>query len=131
MENKTTGNVLDLLLRPEMPDVRKQLPEKRVRVTRLSELAGQAVIFTLRGLPYDKIRKAQKMEDDRALSLVLDGCVDPDFKNTRLLDDSAGIVTPFDAIKANLTSGEIDEIAVEVQILSGYLSRTLDEVKNA
>ena len=130
MENKTTGNVLDLLLRPELQDMRKKLPEKRVKVKRLSELAGEDVIFTLRGLPYDKIRKAQKMEDDRALSMVLDGCVDPDFRDKRLLDESAGIVTPFDAIKSKLTAGEIDEIAAHVQLLSGYLRQTLDEVKN-
>jgi len=130
MDSKTE-NVLDLLLRPEMQDVRKHLPEKRVRVKRLSELAGQDVIFTLRGLPYDKIRRAQKMEDDRALSMVLDGCAEPDFRDKRLLDEETGIITPFDAIKSRLTTGEIDEIAVEVQILSGYLSRALDEVKNA
>jgi len=129
MENKTE-NVLDLLLRPEVQNVRKHLPEKRFMVKRLTELAGQDVIFTLRGLPYDKIRKAQKLEDDRALSIVLDGCAEPDFRDKRLLDESDGIVTPFDAIKAKLTAGEIDEISVQIQLLSGYLSGALDEVKN-
>lgn len=129
MENKTE-NVLDLLLRPEVQDVRKRLPEKRFRVKRLSELAGQDVIFTLRGLPYDKMRKAQKLADDRALSIVLDGCAEPDFRDKRLLNESVGIVTPFDAIKAKLTAGEIDEISVQVQLLSGYILGALDEVKN-
>ena len=31
MENEKKVSVLDLLLRPELPDVRKSLPEKRRR----------------------------------------------------------------------------------------------------
>ena len=35
MENEKKASVLDLLLRPEVPDARKALPEKKVEVTRL------------------------------------------------------------------------------------------------
>lgn len=42
MDKKPTVSVLDLLLRPELPDVRRELPEKRVEVKRLSRLGGGA-----------------------------------------------------------------------------------------
>ena len=131
MESEKKVSVLDLLLRPELPDVRKSLPEKRVEVTRLSEIAGEPVAFTLRALSYDETRRVQdKPREDQALSAVLYGCKDPDFRDKRLLDPEKGIVTPTDAVKARLTAGEIDELYIEIQKLSGYLRRTLAEVKN-
>lgn len=124
-------SVLDLLLKPELPDVRKVLPEKAIKVDRLSELAGQDVIFRLRGLSYKQIRQAQdKPPDDRALNIVLEGCVEPNFHDKRLLNPEKGIATPLDAIKARLMPGEIDELSMEIQKLSGYLRKTLSEVKN-
>lgn len=122
--------VLDLLLRGDLPDVRKTLPEKRVEVKRLSELFGEPVVFTLRALTYDETRRLQdKPREDMAVSAVLYGCKDPDWRDKRLLCD--GAVTPPDAIKARLTAGEIDELYIEIQKLSGYLRQTLAEVKNA
>lgn len=62
---------------------------------------------------------------------VLYGCVSPNWKDQRLLDKEKGIVTPVDAIKARLLSGEIDDLYLEVQKLCGYLRRTISDVKNA
>ena len=132
MENEKKVSVLDLLLRPELPDVRRVLPEKQVEVKRLTELAGEPVVFTLRALTYNETRQLyDKPREDQALSAVLYGCKDPDFRDKRLLDSEKGIVTPLDAIKARLFAGEIDELHIEIQKLSGYLRRTLAEVKNA
>lgn len=132
MENEKNVSVLDLLLRPEVPDARKALPEKKVEVTRLSELAGEPVIFTVRALSYNEIRKVQdKPREDQAVTAVLCGCKDPDFRDKRLLDPEKGLAAPPDAVKAKLTAGEIDELYIEIQKLSGYLRRTLSEVKNA
>ena len=73
-------SVLDLLLKPELPDVRKVLPEKQVKIDRLSEFAGQDVIFRLRGPTYKQVRETQeKPVDERALNIVLEGCVEPNF----------------------------------------------------
>ena len=69
MENEKNVSALDLLLRPELPDVRKVLPEKRVEVTRLSELTGEPAVFTLRALSYNEIRQVQdkpREEDEDA-----------------------------------------------------------------
>ena len=129
-EEKT--GVLDILLGAQTPDMRKALPEKQVEVPRLSEAAGRPVVFTLRALTYDQVRKIQdKPWDERALYGVLYGCADPSWKDGRMLDPGKNIATPLDAIKARLMSGEIDELYTEVQKLSGYLRKTLRTVKNA
>lgn len=131
MENEENISALDLLLRPDLPDVRKELPEKKVEVTRLSALAGEPVVFTLRALTYDETRRLQdKSREDQAVSAVLYACKDPGWGDRRL-QESAGAATPLDAIKARLTAGEIDELYMEIQKLSGYLRRTLADVKNA
>lgn len=59
MDKKSSVSVLDLLLRPELPDVRRELPEKRVEVKRLSRLAGEPVVFRLKALTYDQTRRVQ------------------------------------------------------------------------
>ena len=131
MEEKNL-DVLDVLLRPDLPDVRKALPEKKVEVSRLSSLAGAPVIFTLRGLTYDQVRQIQdKPREEQAVYGVLYGCVSPRWKDPKLLDKEKGIVTPVDAIKARLLSGEIDDLYLEIQKLCGYLRRTIADVKNA
>ena len=132
MENEKKVSVLDLLLRPELPDVRKSLPEKKAEVKRLTELAGEPVVFTLRALSYREIRDIQdKRREDQAVSAVLYACKDPDWRDQRLLSAVSGAVTPLDVIQARLSPGEIDELYVEIQKLSGYINRTLREVKNA
>ena len=132
MDKKPTVSVLDLLLRPELPDVRRELPEKRVEVKRLSRLAGEPVVFRLKALTYDQTRRVQdKPRGEQAVGMVLLGCTEPNWRAPGLLDPAKNIATPIDAIKAKLTAGEIDELAVEIQMLGGYIVRALEDVKNA
>ena len=132
MDKKPTVSVLDLLLRPELPDVRRELPEKRVEVKRLSRLAGEPVVFHLKALTYDQTRRVQdKPRGEQAVEMVLLGCTEPNWRAPGLLDPAKNIATPIDAIKAKLTAGEIDELAVEIQMLGGYIVRALEDVKNA
>ena len=132
MDKKSSVSVLDLLLRPELPDVRRELPEKRVEVKRLSRLAGEPVVFRLKALTYDQTRLVQdKPRGEQAVEMVLLGCTEPNWRAPGLLDPAKNIATPIDAIKAKLTAGEIDELAVEIQMLGGYIVRALEDVKNA
>lgn len=132
MDKKSSVSVLDLLLRPELPDVRRELPEKRVEVKRLSRLAGKPVVFRLKALTYDQTRRVQdKPRGEQAVEMVLLGCTEPNWRAPGLLDPAKNIATPIDAIKAKLTAGEIDELAVEIQMLGGYIVRALEDVKNA
>lgn len=132
MDKKSSVSVLDLLLRPELPDVRRELPEKRVEVKRLSRLAGEPVVLRLKALTYDQTRRVQdKPRGEQAVEMVLLGCTEPNWRAPGLLDPAKNIATPIDAIKAKLTAGEIDELAVEIQMLGGYIVRALEDVKNA
>ena len=132
MDKKSSVSVLDLLLRPELPDVRRELPEKRVEVKRLSRLAGEPVVFRLKALTYDQTRRVQdKPRGEQAVEMILLGCTEPNWRAPGLLDPAKNIATPIDAIKAKLTAGEIDELAVEIQMLGGYIVRALEDVKNA
>lgn len=132
MDKKSSVSVLDLLLRPELPDVRRELPEKRVEVKRLSRLAGEPVVFRLKALTYDQTRRVQdKPRGEQAVEMVLLGYTEPNWRAPGLLDPAKNIATPIDAIKAKLTAGEIDELAVEIQMLGGYIVRALEDVKNA
>lgn len=125
-------SALDILLRPELPDVRKALPEKQVEIPRLSGLAGAPAVFALQALSYDQVRRVQeKPAGEQAAWGVLYGCAEPNWRDQRLLDPERGIVTPVDAIKARLLSGEIDDLYIEIQKLSGYLRRTVTDIKNA
>ena len=132
MDKKPTVSVLDLLLRPDLPDVRRELPEKQVEVKRLSRLAGEPVVFRLKALTYDQTRRVQdKPRGEQGVEMVLLGCTEPNWRAPGLLDPATNIATPIDAIKAKLTAGEIDELAVEIQMLGGYIVRALEDVKNA
>ena len=132
MDKKPFVSVLDLLLRPDLPDVRRELPEKRVEVKRLSRLAGEPVVFRLKALTYDQTRRVQdKPRGEQAVEMVLLGCTEPNWRAPGLLDPAKNIATPIDAIKTKLTAGEIDELAVEIQMLGGYIVRALEDVKNA
>ena len=132
MDKKPTVSVLDLLLRPDLPDVRRELPEKRVEVKRLSRQAGEPVVFRLKALTYDQTRRVQdKPRGEQAVEMVLLGCTEPNWRAPGLLDPAKNIATPIDAIKTKLTAGEIDELAVEIQMLGGYIVRALEDVKNA
>lgn len=131
MQEKENLNVVDVLLGSRLPDMRKALPTKQVEVPRLSQETGKPVVFTLRGLSYDQVRKLQdKSRGEQAVYGVLYGCVSPSWKDPRLLDKDRGIATPTDAIKAVLMSGEIDDLFLEIQRLCGYLFRTIADIKN-
>ena len=103
-----------------------------MEVKRLSRLAGEPVVFRLKALTYDQTRRVQdKPRGEQAVEMVLLGCTEPNWRAPGLLDPAKNIATPIDAIKAKLTAGEIDELAVEIQMLGGYIVRALEDVKNA
>lgn len=130
MEEKQM-DLVSLLLRPELPNVQKELPTARYRVKRLSELLGTDVIFTLKGLPYGKVQKLREsMSDDVSVQILLQGCVEPNLKDPALKERYGG-ATPAETVKAMLLPGEIEDLSREVERLCGYRKLTIEEVKNA
>lgn len=127
-ENKT--DLLALLLRPELPNVQKELPRARYRVQRLSELVGQDVVFTLRGLPYGRVQSLRESgSEDVEIHILLAGCTEPDLKAPELRERFGG-ATPAETVKAMLLPGEIADLSRAVERLCGYRRLTIDEVKN-
>ena len=123
---------LDMLLRSDCPNVLKNLPTKKVECVTMSKRLGVKAVFTIRALPYGKAEQIRGMhsEQDTNLHILLNGCVEPDWRDSGLLNPSEGIVTPPDAIKNRMLAGEIDDIAMEIEKLSGFRMRTIREVKN-
>ena len=122
------SNLLDLLLRPELPEVVKDLPEKQVEVDRLSRLAGEKAVFTLRGLPYGRVQDLQRMDQDSEVHILLAGC---EALRDPKLQARYGVPTPAEAVKRLLLAGEIADLSGAVERLSGYRRTTITEVKNA
>lgn len=124
-------DLLQLLLRPELPNVQKELPTAQYKVKRLSELVGEDVVFQLRGLPYGRVQKLKSsMSDDAGVQIVLAGCVAPDWKAPELKEKYGG-ATPAETMKAVLLPGEIEDLSRAVERLCGYRKVTIEEVKNA
>lgn len=123
------SKLLDLLLRPDVPDVSKDLPTTQVKVKRLSKLVGEDVVFTLRALPYGRVEDMKRAEGDTAIPILLSGLANPDPKD-KALQERFGGATPAETLKGLLLPGEIEDLSREVEKLSGYRSVTIEEIKN-
>ena len=125
------ADLLSLLLRPELPNVQKDLPSAQYRVRRLSELLGQDVVFTLRALPYGKVQRIRESAaGDANLDILLAGCVEPDLRSPQLAEKYGG-ATPAETVKAMLLPGEIEDLVRAIERLCGYRRSTIEEIKNA
>lgn len=125
------SEILDLLLRPEVPNARKQLPEKRIKVKRLSELLGQELTLQLRALPYGKVEELRESSSsDMSVHILLAGVIEPDLKDKRLRERFGG-ATPAETVRSIFLPGEIEDISREIERLCGYRMNTIEEVKNA
>lgn len=124
------SEMLDRLLKPEVPNVQKELPTARYRVKRLSRAAGEDVVFTLRGLPYGRAQEIwESRAEDMNVHILLAGVTEPDLKSPALAERFGG-VTPAETVKALLLPGEIEDISRAVERLSGYRTETIEEIKN-
>ena len=128
-ENKP--DILALLLRPELPNVQKDLPTARYKMKRLSRLVGADVVFQLKGLPYGKVQRIREsVSEDTNVQILLAGCVEPDWKAPELREKYGG-ATPAETVKAALLPGEIEELSRAIERLCGYRMATIEEVKNS
>ncbi|MCL2045730.1 MAG: hypothetical protein FWG88_05035 [Oscillospiraceae bacterium] len=118
-------DVIDLLLNAQPA----KLPEKEYKIKRLSEELGGDVVFTLRALPFSRVAEIRAVsEENQPIHIVLAGVVSPDLKTPALLE-RFDAVTPAELISKMLLPGEIDDLALRVEQLSGYKTTVLEEVK--
>lgn len=111
------SKILDLLLRPETPDVQKNLPRGSYEVIRLSKLYGEPFVLELKGLPYGKALELKDMTESE-LQTVLAGDADGVWRSPELLASHGP--TPAEAVKALLLPGEIRAVSIAVEQLSGF-----------
>lgn len=123
-------DILTLLLDSNLPDISKDLPTAQFEVQRLSKLAGAPIVFTLRALPYGRINELRKISSDETdIDILLAGCVEPSLKEKSLLE-KFDAPTPAELVRSMLLPGEIADLSIEVEKLSGYRRRTITDVKN-
>lgn len=112
-------NVLELLLGMEPPQQRTA----RIKMRQLSESAGKDIIFTVRALPYDRVREIEKQEDGvnghAREAIILAGVTEPNLKDAQLLE-KYHVPTPYELLPKLLTAGEVDELSLRIERLSGY-----------
>lgn len=118
---------LDMMLRPEAEDVRNKLPTARYEIKRLSRALGEPVTVELRALPYGKAQELRSMEQEQDIHILLAGC--DELKNPALQGRFGG-ATPAETVKAMLLPGEIAELSLAVERLSGFRRNTIREIKN-
>lgn len=130
MDNKentvveTETDILELLL-----SATPKLPEKELVMTRLSDELGVEVRFRIRALSYTTITEFIRGKGDFDLRVVMEGLVSPSLKDTRLLM-KYNAATPLELLKKTefLLPGEVAELALEINQLSGYGDETFKEV---
>lgn len=118
---------LDLMLKPEVASVQKELPKTQYEVKRLSRLVGEPVVLELQGLPYGKAQELREVGKDQEVMILLAGC--PELKDAGLSAKFGG-ATPAETVKEMLLPGEIADLSRAVERLSGYRQNTIREIKN-
>lgn len=119
-------DVLELLLSKEPV---APVQEKQFKIKRLSPKGAEPVVFTLKSLGYTRAAEISQMGNtDSNLHIILEGVKAPDLKNQALLDHY-GAATPLELLKKMLLPGEIGDLALQIEKLSGYRANTLEEVK--
>lgn len=122
------SKILDLLLRPDTPDVQKQLARARFELPRLSEVYGEPFVLQLKGMPYGRALEIKDMANSE-LQTVLAGDDSGIWKSDKL-QRKFGVTTPAELVTHLLQPGEIRAVSVAVEQLSGFrkpVLRPLDE----
>lgn len=112
------SKLVDMLMRPDTPNVQKDLPRADYELVRLSELYGEPFVLQLKAVPYAKALELQQMEEYE-VQTVLVGDDSGIWKDAELQADK-GAATPAELVKLLLLPGEIRSISVAVEQLSGY-----------
>lgn len=136
---KTRTDILNILLSADLTKIK--LPEKQVKIERLSEDLGVDVVFTCRAIAPDKMEEIQenamKIIDgepdldvtEMQIFTVIEGVKDPNLKD-RELREKFGALTPKELVNKLLLPGEISRLYRIISDLSGFGNKAVTEVKN-
>lgn len=116
------STVMDLLL--DMEPTKTET--KKMKVKRLSQLCKEDVTVTLAGLTYEKVLQIKQEPQDLGVAILLEGVTEPDLRNRALMEKYKA-ATPDELVKKLFLPGEIEDIAREIEKLSGYRKEVLEE----
>lgn len=120
-------NTLDLLLKANLKDI--NVPEKEVKVKRLSDVLKTDVIFKIKAIRFDALEDLRESNTkDFNIHTVLEGVVEPNLKSKDLMD-KFNAITPVDLVKKLLLPGEIEDLYHAISKLSGYGTNTIEDIK--
>lgn len=88
---------------------------------------GKPLVIQIRELSYNEVAAIKQATADSQLRIVLAGTVAPSFKE---LAEKMSVPTPFDAIKSVLSAGEIEELSLRIEQLSGFRRRLSEIVED-
>lgn len=134
------SNITNILLKIDAQKV--ELPTKEFEIKRLTELAGEKVVFKLRALTQKQFEEVQEMSTDidvqnqtsdvdvslMQLETILNGVASPSLRDKEVMDHY-GVVTPYDLIKKLLLPGEISSLYDQISRLSAFNTGAVEEVK--
>lgn len=120
-------SAIDLLLRPNAPEVVQARQTAAFEVKRLSRDLGAPFVLELRGLSYNQYQDLAGSRNAN-VDIVLEGVTAPDLRDPRLLAQYKA-ATPVDVVKAVFLPGEISDIARQIEKLTGFRGDTLKEIQ--
>ena len=121
------SRILDLLLRAETVNVRKNMPRARYELPRLTELYGEPFVLELQGVPYGRALELRDMADSE-VQTVLAGDAAGIWKSAELRK-KLNAATPAELVTNLLLPGEIRAVAVAVEQLTGFRKPVLKPVE--
>ena len=121
------SRILDLLLRPETVNVRKNMPRARYELPRLTELYGEPFVLELQGVPYGRALELRDMADSE-VQTVLAGDAAGVWKSAEL-QKKQNAATPAELVTTLLLPGEIRAVSVAVEQLTGFRKPVLKPVE--
>ncbi|WP_454054575.1 phage tail assembly chaperone [Clostridium sp. Marseille-Q7071] len=134
-------STIDLLLKVDTNKLFR--PEKQVEIKRLSELAGEKVVFTCQALNASEIEEATNnaltiksdgevdiKNNDMQLFVLLSGVKEPNLKSKELREYYE-CLTPKDLINKLLLPGEVSHLYNTINDLSGFGKGQVEEIKNS
>lgn len=119
-------STLELLLNTDNP----KLPEKEIKLKRLSKELNGDVIFKIKALTYNEVAEIKDIHSgpDMEVHIMLAGVISPSLRSEEL-KRKYNAPTPVEMIKVMLLPGEIEDISREIEKLSGYRVATVEEIK--
>lgn len=142
--SKPTNSALAVLLGADRGRI-KLVPKRKVEIIRLSEIAGEPVVFTVRGITPDEHEDAREAAmtlskrgeveelDSRAFQrmVIQVGLVDPPLGDDALLK-AFDVATPDDLLARGefLLVGEMSQLQNAILECSGFGDAAVKQVKN-